>query len=94
MNPAELGPALPTVYTAGLKNAVESGAVKCKARSQAGLMHFREYPALHNAIKPLHGVFSGAFSHSSSCRSSENSNPVTWPSGPFSKVRRVVLPLG
>ena len=94
MNPAELGPALPTVYTAGLKNAVESGDGKCKARSQASVMRVREHPALHSAAKLLHGVFSGAFSHSSSCRSSENSNPVTWPSGPFSKVRRVVLPLG
>jgi hypothetical protein len=65
VNRAELGPALPTVCTIGLKNAVESGDGKCKARSQASLMHFREHPALHSAAKLRHGVFSGAFSHSS-----------------------------
>jgi hypothetical protein len=65
VNSLELGPALPTVCTAGLKSAVESGDRKCKARSQASLMRFREHPGLHNAAKLLQGVFSGAFSHSS-----------------------------
>jgi hypothetical protein len=48
-----------------LKNTVETGGGKCKARSQAGLMQFREHPALHSAAERFHGVFSGAFSHSS-----------------------------
>ncbi len=65
MNRAKLGPALPTVCTIGLKNAVESGDGKCKAGSQASVMHVRETPALHSAAKLVHGVFSGAFSHSS-----------------------------
>jgi hypothetical protein len=65
VNSPELGPAFPTVCTAGLKSAVESGDRKCKARSQASLMHFSEHPALHNTVKPLQGVFSGALSHSS-----------------------------
>jgi hypothetical protein len=65
VNSPELGPALPTVCTAGLKSAVESSYRKCKVRSQASLMRFREHLALHSAAKLLQGVFSGAFSHSS-----------------------------
>jgi hypothetical protein len=90
----ELGPFFPTVCTAARKKTVESSPVECKARSQVVLMRLCKEPALHNALNRSYGVFSGAFSHSSWWRSSENSNPVTWPSGPFSKVRRVLLPLG
>jgi len=73
----ELGHIFPTVCTAARKKAVESGPGECKARSQAVLMQLCERPALHNALKRSYGVFSGAFSHSSWWRSSENSSPVT-----------------
>jgi hypothetical protein len=100
VNRAELGPIFPTVCTASLEKVVESIRQECKARPKAVLKPIRDTPALHIASITVHnsniaqGVFSGAFSHSSWWRSSEKSRPVTRPSVPFSKVSRVVLPLG
>ncbi len=97
MNMPELGPALPTVCTGGELEAVESGCRECKSQSNAGLMRVAKNPGLHMASIAVHphlGFVSGAFTQTSSWRSSEKVSPVTRPSGPLSNVMRVVLPLG
>ena len=54
MNTVELGSAFPTVSTASLRKAVESGGCKCKARLNASLMRLAKNPALHMASILVH----------------------------------------
>ena len=51
---AELGPAFPTVSTAGVRKVVESDGGECKARSNASLTRVAENPAFHMASILVH----------------------------------------
>ncbi len=54
MNTVELGSAFPTVSTARLRKAVESGGSKCKVRLNSSLMRLAKNPALHMAPILVH----------------------------------------
>jgi hypothetical protein len=53
----KLGPGFPTVSTASLRRAVESGGRECKAQANASLTRVVKNPALHTASILVHFNF-------------------------------------